>query len=159
VESSLATAPLYPISCRGLAKRESSPTCATIVTAETNATPRSAWSASMTARIRSGAVFTASSMGAVEPFDTIGHVLYFGEVIQQGGLSRGVLKVDGLDPGEVRLGPWISSLWAHVGHATTKTCSSDDARAGPSWRPRGTRSRNTSCSASGTHTAVKSPAR
>jgi hypothetical protein len=43
----------------------------------------------------------------LEPFETIGHVLDLVEVIQQGGLLRGVLKVDGLDTGEVRLGPWI----------------------------------------------------
>ena len=34
---SLATAPLYPISCRGLTKRERFPTSATMVTADTTA--------------------------------------------------------------------------------------------------------------------------
>ena len=80
--SSLATAPLYPISCRGLANRESLPISATIVTAETWAIPRSAWSASITARIRSGAAFTASSIAALQPRKAIGHVLHFVEVVQ-----------------------------------------------------------------------------
>ena len=49
-----------PSACRGRANRVKSPTSLTIVTAETSATPRSAWSASMTARICTGAVWIAS---------------------------------------------------------------------------------------------------
>lgn len=54
------------MSWRGFEKRESWPTSATMVAAETVATPRSACSASMTARICGGAVRTASRMVAVK---------------------------------------------------------------------------------------------
>ncbi len=61
LEFSRETAPLYPMSCRGRAKRDSSPTSATRVAAPTVAIPRSACRAAITARMRSGAASTAVS--------------------------------------------------------------------------------------------------
>jgi hypothetical protein len=50
------------MSCVGRAKRESCPSSATIVTADTFAIPRSACNAAITARIAAGAVATAASI-------------------------------------------------------------------------------------------------
>src|ERR1035437_4038173 len=62
LESSLGTAPLYPISCRAPSKREMLPNSAAIVTAEICAMPRNACK-SLTTSCNSGeASLTASAM-------------------------------------------------------------------------------------------------
>ena len=86
--SSLATAPLYPISCRGLANRESVPTSATIVTAETTRD-----TAQGLERVDDGPHALGRRLHgfinrALESPDAVGHMLDLVEVIQQGGFLR-----------------------------------------------------------------------
>ena len=77
-----------------------------MVTAETSAIPRNACSASITARMRIGAVSTAALMARLESRDAIGHVIDFVDVVQQRRFLRRVIKVDrALHPRQVGLRP------------------------------------------------------
>jgi hypothetical protein len=60
LESSLGTAPLYPINCLAVSKREIRPSSATIVTAEISAMPRRACKPLTTSCTSGDARFTAS---------------------------------------------------------------------------------------------------
>ena len=62
LESSLGTAPQYPISCRAPGKRETWPNSAAIVTAEMCAVPRNACRSVITSCNAGEASFTASTM-------------------------------------------------------------------------------------------------
>src|SRR5258708_5235182 len=106
LESSRATAPLYPISWRGLVKRESSPPSLPIVAAETSAIPRNAWRASMTAR-RRGRRFDGLVDRVLKSRNAIGGVLAFVEIVQQGRLLRGLGKMHRLHPRQMRLRPRV----------------------------------------------------
>jgi hypothetical protein len=66
LESSLGTAPLYPINCRALSNLETWPNSDTIVTAEISAMPRNACNPLINSCTCGDASFTASVTKAVE---------------------------------------------------------------------------------------------
>jgi hypothetical protein len=87
-------------------KRERSPTSATIVTAETKAIPRNAWSVCVDHRAHGcrGRLHGLIDR-ALEPFDLPHRVIDFVEVVQPRGLLRGVLELHLADPRQVPLCP------------------------------------------------------
>jgi hypothetical protein len=89
-------------------------------------------------------------------------VLDFMEIVQQGGVLRWFVEPDPSSPTPDDAGSTPASAPAAVGRVAARTSRAGGGRGdGPARLPHGLahRSRRASCAASGTHTAVRSPAR